>query len=80
MAIRRQRQVGPGDAVQIAFLEVTARGNEPPERMIKRFARKVRDDGVLQEIYERRSFVKPSAARRRKRVRSQFLMRTCSEK
>ncbi len=67
------KQVGPGEAIQIEFLEVTARGNESPDRMIKRFTRKVRADGVLQEVYERKAFVKPSVLRRRKKAQSKFL-------
>lgn len=64
---------GPGEAIQIEFVEVVARGNESPDRMLKRFTRKVRADGVLQEVYERKAFVKPSVARRRKKARSKFL-------
>lgn len=67
------KNTGPGDSVQVSYLEVTARGNEPGDRMIKRFTRAVRADGVLQEVYERRSFVKPSVARRRKKALSKFL-------
>ena len=38
------------------------------ERMLKRFVRKSKDDGVLTEVCDRaRGFVKPSVIRRRKR-------------
>jgi ribosomal protein S21 len=67
------KNTGPGDAVQISFVEVRARQGEAPERMIKRFTRAVRNDGVLQEVYERRSYMKPSVARRKKKSRSKFL-------
>lgn len=51
-------------------LEVTPREGESPERMIKRFMRKVRDDGILNEVFIRSAFEKPSDRRRRKRLRS----------
>ena len=38
------------------------------ERMLRRFVRKSKDDGVLSEVRERaRGFVKPSASNRRKK-------------
>lgn len=53
-------------------LEVTPRGGETPERMIKRFTKKVRNEGILQELYQRRGYEKPSVKRRRKAARSRF--------
>lgn len=53
-------------------LEVLPRGGESPERMIKRFTKKVRNDGILQELYQRRGYEKPSVKRRRKAARSRF--------
>lgn len=39
------------------------------ERMFRRFVRRTRDDGVLAEVSRRaRGFVKPSQARRRKKL------------
>jgi ribosomal protein S21 len=46
------------------------RQNEAPERMVKRFTRKVRNDGILQEVFLRRSFEKPSMKARKKRIRA----------
>lgn len=38
------------------------------ERMMRRFVRKSKEDGILSEVYERsRGFVKPSIIRRRKK-------------
>ena len=56
-------------------LEVAPRPNEPPEKFIKRFLRKVRNDGVLQEVYQRKGYEKPSVKRRRKSARARFLQR-----
>ena len=55
---------------QTSGLEVVPRGNEPVERMIKRFSRMVRDDGVLRDFALRRSYEKPSMKRRRKQARN----------
>ncbi len=54
-------------------LEVKPRPNEEPDRFIKRFQKKVRSDGVLQEVYLRRAYEKPSVKRRRKRAQARFL-------
>lgn len=54
-------------------VEVRPRGGEDSERLIKRFMKKVRNDGVLQEIYARRAYEKPSVKRRRKQSRARFL-------
>ena len=52
---------------------VYPRGNEPVDRMIKRFMKKVRNDGILQEVYLRQGYEKPSVRRRRKAARARFL-------
>ena len=54
-------------------LEVTPKQDETPERMIKRFMKKVRNDGIIQEIFLRRAYEKPSVKRKRKRSRARFL-------
>lgn len=56
-------------------LEVRPRNNEEPDKYIKRFLKKVRNDGVLQEVYLRRAYEKPSVKRRRKSARARFLKR-----
>lgn len=39
------------------------------ERMLRRFVRRTRDDGILAEVSQRsRGFVKPSTARPRKKI------------
>jgi small subunit ribosomal protein S21 len=62
------------EPVLVRHLEVTPRGGESPERMIKRFSKKVRNEGILQELYQRRGYEKPSVKRRRKAARSRFNM------
>lgn len=54
-------------------IEVKPRPNEDPERFIKRFTKKVRNDGILQEVFLRRAYEKPSVKRRRKRAQARFL-------
>lgn len=54
-------------------LAVVARPGELPEKMIKRFMKKVRNDGIIQEVYQRRGYEKPGQKIRRKRSRAMFL-------
>lgn len=46
-------------------VEVTLRPGEHPERMIKRFIRKVKKSGVMEEIRERKFYEKKSDKNRR---------------
>ena len=48
-------------------VEVTLRRNEHPERMIKRFTRKVKKSGILDDYRERMYYTKKSAKRRREK-------------
>lgn len=66
----------PDDAVQASPLEVRSRPGEVGERLIRRFTRAVKDDGVLREFQQRASFVKPSVVRRREELRSRHLRTT----
>ena len=50
-----------------ANVVITPRRNETPERMIRRFTKKVKKEGILEEVRERSYYVKPSEQRRRKR-------------
>lgn len=70
--MRVQKQDPKHDPVMAKPLEVTPKPGESPERMIKRFTKKVRNEGILQELYNRRGFEKPSVKRRRKRLRAMF--------
>ena len=48
-------------------IEITPRKNEQPERMIRRFIKKIKKEGILEQVRERKYYVKPSEVRRKKR-------------
>jgi small subunit ribosomal protein S21 len=49
------------------LVEIKPRGkNEPIERMIKRFSRKVKKERILEHVRERRYYEKPSEVRKKK--------------
>lgn len=50
--------------------EVIVRENEPIERALRRFKKKVQREGILQEVRRHRQYLKPSEVRRRERLRS----------
>ena len=59
----------------MAHVKVEARRNEPGERLIKRSSRKVKKEGIIDEVRERRFFVKPSKIRRLKKLRRKKIAR-----
>jgi small subunit ribosomal protein S21 len=64
--VRKKSTLVPGPAVLARHVEVTPKKNESPERLVRRFSRLVRDEGVLDEFRQRSFFEKPSVKRRRK--------------
>ena len=52
-------------------LEVVVRNPEDIERMIKKFNKKVKKMGIIEEVKERRYYTKPSVKRRRKKIQKQ---------
>jgi len=50
-------------------VEVTRRGDEPIERMLKRFIKKCKKEKIIEEYKARRYYVKPSEKRRIKKRR-----------
>ncbi len=57
-------------------VEVVPRKNEPIEKTIRRFTKKVKKEGILEEVRERSYYVKPSARRRKKqRERARVLQK-----
>ena len=50
-------------------VEVFARRNEDIERLIKRFSKKVRREGIIEECKERMYYEKPSRKKRRKKIK-----------
>ena len=57
----------------MSHVKVEARWKEPADRLIKRFSRKVKKEGIIEEVRERRFYKKPSSVRRLKRLRRKRL-------
>ncbi len=53
-------------------MQVRKRKNETVENLLKRFARKSKKSGIIEEYLERRYFKKPSEIRREKEARRQI--------
>ena len=43
--------------------------DEPPEKLIKRFMKKVKNERIIEKTLERRTFIKPSIKRRKEKIR-----------
>ena len=56
-------------------VEVKPKPNESIERMIRRFNKKVKKSGILEEVRDRRFHEKPSKVRRLKKQRAKRLAR-----
>ena len=50
-------------------VEVRLRKGETVERLIKRFTKKVRKEGILDEYRDKRYFEKPSIRKKRERIK-----------
>ena len=61
-------------------VEIQIRDQEQVERMIKKFSRKVKKCGILEEVRERRYFTKKSQKRRMKKLEKQRLIRVANAK
>lgn len=69
---QRQRALDSHEPVRAYPLEVTAQScGDSTEKMIRRFTKAVRNDGILYEVYSRSYFLKPSEKKRKKRARAQ---------
>ena len=55
---------------KVTNVSVEQRPNEPFERMLKRFIKKVKKCGILDEVRDRRRYMKPSEKKRLKRIRA----------
>ena len=51
-------------------LNVEPRPNESFEKMLRRFIKKVKKDGILDEVRDRRRYLKPSEKKRLKRAKA----------
>ena len=54
---------------------ITPRKNESPEKMIRRFTKKVKKEGILEELRARSYYIKPSEKRRRKSLERKRVVR-----
>tara|TARA_Y100000592_G_C5360664_1_gene263513 strand:+ start:522 stop:782 length:261 start_codon:yes stop_codon:yes gene_type:complete len=61
-------------------VEVYIKNQENLEKMIKRFSRKVKKSGILEEVRERRRFIKKSVKRRLKRLNKKRLAQEATKK
>lgn len=61
-------------------VEVKVNDQEQIERMIKKFTRKVKKCGILDEVRERRYYTKPSVKRRKKKLERQRLINIANAK
>ena len=61
-------------------VEVVIRDQEQVERMIKKFSRKVKKSGLLDELKERRYYTKKSVKRRLKRLKRKRLAQEATKK
>lgn len=52
------------------YVKVTGNTDADVQRAIRIFNKKVKDAGIVQEVYSRREYVKPSVRRRLKREES----------
>jgi len=58
----------------VVNLEMTPKRNESQEAFIKRFTKKVKKEGILDEYKEKRFYKKPSQVRREKAIRRKRLI------
>ncbi len=49
-------------------VKVVPKGDEPVERMIKRFMKKVKKERIVEQVKERRYYEKPSVVKRRAKL------------
>ena len=61
-------------------VEVKIHDQDQVERMIKKFTRKVKKSGILEEVRERRFFKKKSEIRRLKKLEKKRLAKRATEK
>lgn len=55
-------------------VEVTPRGNEPIEKLLRRFTRKCKKEELTREMFDRMFFKSPKQKRKEKQARRKRLM------
>lgn len=48
--------------------------DESPEKLIKRFMKKVKNERIIEKVLERKRYVKPSVKRRKEKIRRKKLI------
>ena len=61
-------------------VQVVLRSNETIEQLIKRFSRKVRREGIIEDVKNRMFYEKPSVRRRREKVRRKKVLASLQNK
>ena len=61
-------------------VDIYVRDQDQFERMVKKFTRKVKKCGILDEVRERRYYTKPSVKRRKKKLEKKRLIKKEVEK
>lgn len=70
----------PSKGRRPSHVTVSPKGNEPAEKLIKRFIRKVKKSGLADEYRKRRFFEKPSVTRRKERLRREAKIKKLRQK
>ncbi len=60
-------------------VQVTNKGNIPPEVLIKRFNKAVKKAGIIKEVRDRRYYEKPSDKRRKEKKRRLKLIKKMAQ-
>ena len=60
--------------------EIYIKDQQQFERLVKKFTRKVKKSGILDEVRERRYYTKPSVKRRKKKLEKQRLINIANAK
>tara|TARA_R110000824_G_scaffold209531_1_gene395319 strand:+ start:6426 stop:6659 length:234 start_codon:yes stop_codon:yes gene_type:complete len=61
--------------MSIINVQVKARKNESTENLIKRFNRKIKREGILEQVKNKMYYEKPSVKRRREKVRRKRVLK-----
>tara|TARA_R110002020_G_scaffold73814_2_gene189313 strand:- start:212 stop:514 length:303 start_codon:yes stop_codon:yes gene_type:complete len=63
-----------------SHVTVEPKGNEPIEKTIKRFLRKIKKSGLADEYKKRRFYEKPSTKKRKQRLRREATLKKLRQK
>jgi len=63
-----------------SHVTVVPKKNEHPDRLIKRFLRKFKKSGIIDELRDRRFYEKPSVKKRKKRKQRERVLKKLAEK